>query len=1139
MIFAIAVMFSLLANADLRITEIMPKMADAYDANGLESGWVELYNDGTNDVDLSNYELQRFNLGKKVSAGKYSKLPSRTVGAGQYAVIYTSDEYPNSKDEGGDDFTVITYTNGYVVAPFKVNPKKFPIVRLLKGKTVLQTEYIPVDIVPGYSYCNRTIMTATTKGEANNLTGAIAYGPNANPLYGVKHSLSVFDPLPRPKTNEAYIVRLPVNEYLGNSITNVTLHYHSGFDTANEKTVEMSKDASDATAGQWWTATIPAVDIPAAGQMFRYYVTIKEENGTDFGEPKDGWRSPSFLNPDDGFQYFGTVVEKDELDDPKLQTFHLFTDGYNTEQMDVDVDKQDTSKVPYNARCEIFDAQTGHFYDNVRIDLRGNTSGGFRKKSHGLRFAKCHELVCTNPFDGSKIETRKTSFIAEYCDPAYIRQSLAFYAFRNAGCLVPFDYPVRLNLNGEFYQLAFHSDRFSDKLIEDHYKLDKKGYSYKNIGTFSPLLSTTAGGIEKKTPDDGNEKDYAKLKAFCSKLAAAQNAQTDNVALTKTVVESFDLPAWINYLAAARITQECDDVWANLSGYYDIRGTDTWMPLGYDFNLTFGQHYVQDGWERTGAKPNSDYFKSHPFYGGFKVRCHVYPNGADAGKGNYAIESVWQSTKFRRLYLRRLRTLMDAQLKNPGTPKEETPFWRDYVVAFTNATWECAALDYKKWRYDNDWATRVIYVWPKALTYEEGLTDLWDNYVVPRREHLYVTHSITNTAKTVGYGSNLNAGIPCAQSELTQLAPKFTAEIISNGVLKISSANDEAVDMSGWILRGGVNWTLPAGCVVDANGSVYVVADRKSYVASTVLSDQVIVGNATFNSEIDGVRLESAEGEEVFNTLLPKIESVSENNALNRVTLVADLSAIAAAYGLDLTKDLNNISLAVTPLGGNPVTATIDNSGTATATWRNSSKYVTRQIEIKVSVSGKNVATGGDVVIVSNWKLWFSAMDEDAVRRNGEWNDGTFTVKNPDESTNKVVMIVMEGAWPYVESLTTGMVASVQTGIGRKTDGFYALSNGEWVALYTDAPSFNDEKQVVTLIELDYCHRTVRYWLCIDGKTYALKDISRNDKLKLAISGAPKMSRFIVIGNGTFSRIDGKLLSRNGEEFAGFMIRIK
>lgn len=876
-LFSLAAMsLALGAAAELRITEICPKTAEVYDANGLESGWVELFNDGEEPVNLADYELQRFNLGKKASAGKFSCLPSKTVEPGGCFVVYTSDEYPNSEDEGGDGVTVETYASGYVVAPFKVNPKKFPLVRLLKGDEVLQTEYIPVDLVPGYSYCDRVIMPNPTKGAANDLTDALPYGPNAGPLFGIKHSLSVFDPLPRPRAGEAYEVKLPVNNYFGPAIESVTLHYQSGFATNAEKSVSMEKGQNDSKgAGQWWTATIPAEDIPAPGQMLRYYVTIKE-----VGDATE-WRSPSFLNPDDGFQYFGTVVENDELDDPKLQTFHIFAEGDNIEQMDVDADKQDKTKVTYNARCDIFDVQTGHFYSNVRIDLRGNTSGGFRKKSHGLRFAKCHELVCKNPFDNSKIETRKTSFVAEYCDPAYIRQSLAFYIFRKAGCLVPFHYPVRLNLNGEFYQLAFHSDRFSDKLIEDHYELDKKGYGYKNSGCLSPTLKNWVQ-CEKKTPDDGDEtsdKAKAPLKAWTTYFGSSLvNGVDDQPRVTKAVVETFDLPAWINYLAAARITMECDDSWANLSTYWDKRGTGTWMPLGYDMNQSLG-HIYYGQWNGAKITPGEvmanpyaceDRHKAHPLFGGMRVLCY-FPDGRRSHEGgeNYAMEAIWQSTKFRRLYLRRLRTLMDEFLCPPGTSKEETPFWRDYVVAVTNATHECAILDYAKWREHKSnpagpgtfWTETPTFCWTGKITHDQGVEDLWVNYIEPRRRHLYETHSIHNTAKGIGYAENLSAGIPDGQLPATSLGGCLSLVGQTADELILFNDCDDAIDLSGWTLSGGVKGTLPAGTVVDAKDTITLVRDRKSWIAANRgdLGDRVVVGNFDFAGSGDVVLTAAAD----------------------------------------------------------------------------------------------------------------------------------------------------------------------------------------------------------------------------------------------------------------------------------------
>lgn len=868
-ILALALSLSLPLGASLRITEICPKPEEA-DPNGRESGWIELYNDGEESVDLGEYELQRFNLGKKASAGKFSNLPSSTLAPGGYFVVYTSEEYDNAEDLGGDGITASVY-GGLTVVPFKVNPKKFPMVRLLKGKTVLQTEYVPVDLKDGWSYCSRVVMPHATKGAANDTADSVPYGPNIGPLFGVKHSRTVFDVLPRPKSGEDYEVSLPVNSIDGTAIEGVVLNWISGVgDSRTTGSKAMEKDESDGERGQLWTATIPAASLPAPGGLLRINVTITEEGGAT-------WTSPSFLNPDDGFQYLGTVVENTELEDAKLQTLHFFVEGNSVAQMDVDADKQNLSLVPYNARCGVFDSQTGAYYDNVRIDLRGNTSGTFRKKAHGLKFAKCHPLACTNPLDGEKIEVRKTSFTAEYCDPAYVRQSLAFWFFRQAGCKVPFHYPVRLNLNGEFYQLAFHTIRFSDELIEDYYGLDPKGYGYKNSGCLHWGKSWTDNSemynwvaCEKKTPDDGDETSwnaYVPLRNWVKSFNNGMQASVDDQAqVTREVVRTFDLPAWINYLAAARITMETDDTWANLSTYGDVNGTETWMPLGYDMNQSFG-HIYSTMWN--GSKPmrlaEEDSFKAHPFFGGRRVLCY-FANGSRShpDSENWACEAIWQSTKFRRLYLRRLRTLMDTQLMPPGTSKRATPLWH-YLESVTNATWECAKLDYAKWRADRNnlpegssgtfWLDTVIYCWDRALSHEEGVADLWDNYIVPRRRHLFETHSVNNVSWQTGYGEGLNAAIPNAQSSLAALVPKLSFVKTAEGVLEISNGNAEAVDLSGWRLSGAVDWTLPCGTVVDMNDKVYVVADRAAYVKANAakLTDQVIVGNAKFTDGLDVV----------------------------------------------------------------------------------------------------------------------------------------------------------------------------------------------------------------------------------------------------------------------------------------------
>ena len=914
----------------LRISEIMPKPTDdqnpgqreGMDVNGLESGWVEVENTSADEwADLADYRFTRTNRGKKSGQADYGNFPSRLVAPHGRAIFYTSERYSNSKSQKDSAFASGTF-NGkpeifedygdILVWGDKVNPKKSPFVRLYympdaTTTNVVDTVVIPSDLPEGWSIIvgnaedgegtRRWMCPTPTRGTANTATDSLKrIGPNVGPLYEIS-SLKKTDvenefalPVPPAKPGENYTITLPINPVMNpdgtfsprtkDKIESIKLVYRKDLDdtTLTTNVVSMTKATDKKAWGDQYTATIPSSFFPAAGHLIQWKVLITDGEGVE-------WTSPSFNNPDDGYEWYGTIVEAPELESATLPTWHMFAAEPHLTQMDKDKDDQNKSAVPNYARIAIYDSSTSNYYDYVRIDLRGNTSAGFTKKGHGLRFAKAHPLTMTDIVSGQEIEgIRKTSLISEYADPSYMRQMIAFWLWNKMGNKVPFDFPVRCNLNGEFYQLAFNSERFTDELIEDVYKLDKYGYSYKNVGTLKSGTNTTAGNIEKKTPDDEDESNITVLQnELRAKITAAQavssspdggNTGLDNAALTKFVVEKFDLPAWINYLASARITQEMDDVWANVCAYYDnaemkegVRGTDTWMPLGYDFNLSFGQYYYNDiknyGNNRDGLMANQDWFKSHPFYGGNRVK--AYRNSSMVGEmdGNDGFESVLQSSKFRRLFLRRLRTLMDQELKEPGTAEADTPFMAK-MREMAELMRADAALDKDCWPNNNTddaidvWTTR-----PKDM--DAGIDEIWSDYVVPRREHLYVTHSITNTAKTIGYGSNLNAGIPEAQSPMDVLAPKIVLDLSGKdlGYIAVSNLNDEVVDMSGWKLKFGVEWAIPPGTVCDANDCIYIVRDRREFITNPPvdLTDQVIIGNASFDDIIANVFLNSADNE--------------------------------------------------------------------------------------------------------------------------------------------------------------------------------------------------------------------------------------------------------------------------------------
>ncbi|MGN0854488.1 MAG: CotH kinase family protein [Kiritimatiellia bacterium] len=974
----------------LRISEIMPKSSDAAaskDPNGLESGWVELENLTDDPIDLADYQFFRVNRSKKTE-DKYGNFPSVTIPAHSRYVFYTSERYSNSADmsvsawatpaaEGvhpklyGDDL------HNVLVWPDKINPKKFPFVRLVHTPTgtIVDTVVIPSDIPDGYSIIVDPVedgkattrwMTATpTRGTANTATGLVALGPNAGPLYERKDqkkhdSASEFARVAAPaQPGEDYPITFSLNPTMHptsvaavrdeDKFTSIKLVYRRDLDDSTQKEIEVDLATLKTDSKDWgdtYTTAIPADDLPAAGHLVQWKFVATDASG-------NVWTTPSFNNPDDGYEWYGTIVEPSaDQTSATLQTWHLFADSASLAQMDVDADSQDLDVVPHNARVAIYDSSTSNYYDYVRIDLRGHTSAKFTKKSHGLRFAKTHPLSIRDVVSGEMIEeVRKSSLIGEPADPSYMRQMVAFWLWNKMGNRVPFDFPVRCNLNGEFFQLAFHSERFSDELIEDFYKLDKYGYSYKNVGTLKSASGTTAGGIEKKTPDDGNESDTTVLQEeLRAKITAAQNVSSDTTGadtnglddadLTKFVVEKFDLPAWLNYLASARITQEMDDVWANISIYYDnpemtegVRGTGTWMPLGYDMNLCFGQYYRDGGLGQLGAMATNDWFKSHPFYGGNRVRCYTSATyGTVVNTGNDGVEAVWQNAKFRRLYLRRLRTLMDQELKAPGTSETEVPFMVKMreLAELMRADSE---LDAVKWPHASS-NTGVIDVWGTAwpATMDKGIDDIWNNYVVPRRTHLYVTHAATNTAWEIGYATQRNAGIPEAQSPVSELKPGFSAayDATSQAVI-IYNTNTEAVDLSGWTLRGPVTMTLPAGTVVDAiqggtAGEVYVTADRRVTVAALTVADQVVVGNGTAGAADDPVTLTASDGTPVV--LAPVtpaasvvVEAENEAAALEAATLVVEVPSAAA----DLAEaDYRAyFRLVATPLASSPGSFTV------------------------------------------------------------------------------------------------------------------------------------------------------------------------------------------------------------------------
>src|SRR6185503_5467962 len=320
----------------------------------------------------------------------------------------------------------------------------------------------------------------------------------------------------------------------------------------------------------------------------------------------------------------------------------------------------------------------GEFYDNIYMELRGNTSAGLAKKAHRLEFNRGHELRHAGP--GPR--TRKSSLLGEYLDPAYLRQHLCFWFLNNIGVPAPYDYPVRLQLNGQFYQLAFHNDVIGQEQIE-RMGYDPKGALYKAVGVFKPDFFST-GVYQKLEPDnDTSRTDYLQL-------ANGINEGSSTTVRRNTVFDQLDLPEVINDLAGSRWCSENDDVWANMSMYRDTFGDQLWRKIPFDMNASWGQRYGGI----TPLDATLDSCKSHPLYGGSGTPACDGP--AAPNNFNRLYDVIIALPETRQMLLRRQRSIMDQMIQPPGTPSEALII-ENYIKYMTNLISVEANMDRAKW----------------------------------------------------------------------------------------------------------------------------------------------------------------------------------------------------------------------------------------------------------------------------------------------------------------------------------------------------------------------------------------------------------------------------------------------------------
>ncbi len=629
--------------------------------------------------------------------------------------------------------------------------------------------------------------TQPTPG-AENLGGATVPGPG---IADVKHVPAV------PLEDENLLVTARVFP-TANAVASVTLHYRVMFDP--EISVPMFDDGGHGdgpAADGVYGATIPA-SASTTGQMVRYFITAQDSVGASA-------RLPVFADPAATAEYFGTVVNPGYVTSA-LSVLHWFAPasvlqpGPVTHTLGADSDGGGYVSVFFE----------GEFYDNVFMFLRGNTTAGYNKKSHRVTFNREHPFRHHEP--GGRI--RHTSFEADYPDPTYLRQRLSYWLADATGAPGPFYAPYRMQLNGAFYQLANHNDVHGEELLT-RLGYDPNGALYNAAGTIQPSGFST-GGFDKKTRRWEGNADYVELANAIAESLPLEQRRTN-------IFDRLDLPEVISYLVAARFVHENDDVWANLSLYHDNEGDDLWRIIPFDMNLSWGAAFM-DSPVYSGIQVTNDYIKSFPLYGSAQAQ----PGGG--GNWNRLYDVIFSVPSTREMFLRRMRSVLDAYVKPPGAVATNSPIYQN-VAAWRDQIAVEAARDRAWWGWP---AKSGQCNFDPGINLTNGVASLLTDFLAPRRQHFYGKHSITNTALAVGINKANNAGLPLAQLPAVALAiAEWDANPVSGNqaeeFVKLENTNRFAVDISDWQLDGGIHFKFQPGTVVPANSAVYVSPQVRAF----------------------------------------------------------------------------------------------------------------------------------------------------------------------------------------------------------------------------------------------------------------------------------------------------------------------
>ena len=525
-----------------------------------------------------------------------------------------------------------------------------------------------------------------------------------------------------------------------------------------ESTLPMRDDgvAPDEEAGDGrYTGKIPGKTLFGnrydAGEMLRWAFLARDAEGRESRLPSLAGESESQA------VYLGTIVDDPEIDSP-LPRLHWFAED------------PDNAVKEFGSRASVF--FEGQFYDHLFVRRRGQFGA--------IDWAKPKLKFDFNPgdhfrYDPERRRVEEFNLQSHYRDASFMRENVAFAFFNEIGTPASDTRHWHVRFNGSFFGLFSFVEQVDEDFLRQQ-GLDPEGALYKANG----FPSTLAKGVTEALYQKETRKDepYDDLVEFTEGINGSQRFDY--------IMDHVNLPAMVNEMAGQSVIRNADRLTKNYYMYRDPE-TDLWQRIPWDMDGAFS----------TSSGLSNENFAS-PLYGDTQ---HTQAAGQPIYQ-NFLLDAILDHKITRQMYLRRLRSLIDAYLAEDSVYFSSSLDWRADLIRRDarddTARWSIGSLD-------------------------AGVRTIKDTALSLRRRELLET-----------FGKDL---VPAKQSNGLELLFGEVDPAPGNSraeYFQLINPNDEAIDLSGWTVSGAVSFEFPSGAVIPKKGTLFSPDDGVLHVVKNV-----------------------------------------------------------------------------------------------------------------------------------------------------------------------------------------------------------------------------------------------------------------------------------------------------------------